>query len=261
MIQVKPLPITPETDLEWPEIVHREAPQYPDAAAENGQFGYAIVRYVIHPDGSVPIADVVAEYPKAVFGRNAILAMKKYRFTPSSKAHVGLMNMAFNLNGRIDYPELQQSLEKNKSWVGALLGSVRHQQQMADALKLIEIYENNLGDLSTELDLPSQLPELAQLSVSKRPSFRGKLGEINREVVIELDNTGTIVKEHYVTLDNRARRESLIGLKIQEQAKPGIYLIRKIEGRPSWVEGFLLPNRPNYLVSNYWNYEAAANGI
>jgi len=55
-------------------------PRYPRIAAQNGQEGWVKVQFDINPDGTVSNARVIAAEPKRVFDREALRAIKKWKF-------------------------------------------------------------------------------------------------------------------------------------------------------------------------------------
>ncbi len=61
----------------------RVTPKYPPDAAQKGLQGWVALSFNIAPDGSVVDIQVVDGQPKKVFNREAIRALKKWKYKPS----------------------------------------------------------------------------------------------------------------------------------------------------------------------------------
>ncbi len=62
------------------------APRYPPDALRAGQGGEVLVEFTVNPDGSVTNARVVRADPPRVFDREAVAAVRRWRFEPVGEA-------------------------------------------------------------------------------------------------------------------------------------------------------------------------------
>ncbi|WP_341867482.1 energy transducer TonB [Luteimonas yindakuii] len=58
------------------------APRYPSEALRSGQSGEVLVEFTVAADGSVSNARVVRADPPRVFDREALTAVRRWRFEP-----------------------------------------------------------------------------------------------------------------------------------------------------------------------------------
>lgn len=72
------------------------SPRYPAAAARAGQSGTVQVEFTVDPDGTVSSARVVDANPPRVFDRDALAAVKKWRFEPVSSPVTTRRTIDFN---------------------------------------------------------------------------------------------------------------------------------------------------------------------
>jgi periplasmic protein TonB len=69
------------TDLEsLPPLISKRVPTYPPRAERRGIEGWVHLSFVIQPDGSVDDVKVMAAEPERVFDREAVAAIKMWRF-------------------------------------------------------------------------------------------------------------------------------------------------------------------------------------
>lgn len=62
--------------------ISTSAPRYPPEALRAGQAGEVLVEFTVNPDGSVSNARVVRADPARVFDREAVAAVRRWRFEP-----------------------------------------------------------------------------------------------------------------------------------------------------------------------------------
>ena len=72
------------------------APRYPPEALRAGQAGEVLVEFTVNPDGSVSNARVVRADPPRVFDREAVSAVRRWRFEPTAEATTTRRAIAFN---------------------------------------------------------------------------------------------------------------------------------------------------------------------
>lgn len=82
----------------------RIEPKYPPQAARDGINGWVKLRFSIMPDGSVDEIEVTDAQPKRVFDREAIRAVKRWKYSPKIENGVALkqtgitVQLDFNLD-------------------------------------------------------------------------------------------------------------------------------------------------------------------
>jgi protein TonB len=82
----------------------RIEPKYPPQAARDGINGWVKLRFSIMPDGSVDEIEVTDAQPKRVFDREAIRAIKRWKYSPKIENGVALkqtgitVQLDFNLD-------------------------------------------------------------------------------------------------------------------------------------------------------------------
>jgi protein TonB len=81
------------TDL---RAISTPAPKYPPDAFRAGTSGEVQVEFTVGPDGSVSDARVVRANPPRVFDREAIAAVKRWRFQPVASAVTTRRTISFN---------------------------------------------------------------------------------------------------------------------------------------------------------------------
>lgn len=72
------------------------APRYPPEALRAGQAGEVLVEFTVNPDGSVSNARVVRADPPRVFDREAVAAVRRWRFEPAAEATTTRRVIGFN---------------------------------------------------------------------------------------------------------------------------------------------------------------------
>jgi len=60
----------------------RIEPKYPVQAARDGINGYVVMRFSIMEDGSVDEVEVIEAEPKRIFDKEAIRALKRWKYSP-----------------------------------------------------------------------------------------------------------------------------------------------------------------------------------
>ncbi|HSR65196.1 MAG TPA: energy transducer TonB, partial [Xanthomonadaceae bacterium] len=81
------------TDL---RAISTPAPKYPPEAFREGTAGEVQVEFTVAPDGSVSNARVVRANPPRVFDREAIAAVKRWRFQPVGAPVTTRRTISFN---------------------------------------------------------------------------------------------------------------------------------------------------------------------
>lgn len=92
-----PAPATPAAPTLRP--LSTPAPRYPAEALRAAQSGEVQVEFTVAPDGSVSDARVVRADPPRVFDREAVAAVRRWRFEPVSQPVTTRRTIAFNPGG------------------------------------------------------------------------------------------------------------------------------------------------------------------
>ena len=77
-------------------VVSAPSPRYPPEALRAGTSGEVLVEITVAPDGSVTNARVVRATPPRVFDREALNAVRRWKFEPIDSATTTRRTLAFN---------------------------------------------------------------------------------------------------------------------------------------------------------------------
>ncbi len=91
-----PAPAAANTEL---RAISTPAPRYPADALRTGQSGEVQVEFTVNPDGSVANARVVRSNPPRVFDREAVAAVRRWRFEPVAAPVTTRRTIGFNPGG------------------------------------------------------------------------------------------------------------------------------------------------------------------
>lgn len=91
-----PTPAPPSNEL---RAVSTPAPEYPTSALRAGQSGEVQVEFTVNPDGSVSNARVVRSNPPRTFDREALSAVRRWRFQPVGSPVTTRRTIGFNPGG------------------------------------------------------------------------------------------------------------------------------------------------------------------
>lgn len=94
--QAAPAPATPAPASTELRALSTPAPNYPTDALRAGQSGEVQVEFTVNPDGSVSNARVVRASPPRVFDREALTAVRRWRFEPVSAPVTTRRTIGFN---------------------------------------------------------------------------------------------------------------------------------------------------------------------
>ncbi|MFZ5661719.1 MAG: energy transducer TonB, partial [Pseudomonadota bacterium] len=75
------------------------APRYPPEALRAGTSGEVLVEFTVAPDGTVANARVVRANPPRIFDREAVNAVRRWRFQPVGNAVTTRRTINFNPGG------------------------------------------------------------------------------------------------------------------------------------------------------------------
>lgn len=247
-----------QLQVELPAPIKRVLPKYPPAAAQAGQFGYVAMRFLVDEQGKVQSVDVVDAYPEKVFDRESIRAVRRWQYEATGSKHLLTIQLDFALDGGVRIARVDEIINQNQLWQGALLGSPQHQFWLGSLLRLVDL--QSMNTLSIDDSLPIA-PEL-DLSVFRRLStvkvdFDGFVGH----AVVRVADDGTIVEEFRADFAASSKVKSLLGLKLKGKFETDVYRIIKTESErnafPVVKASFKVP--ASYSAHFWWD-QAAQNG-
>lgn len=181
-------------NAEWREPVKRREPEFPKEAAQKGAFGYVTMRFLVNEAGNVEAIDTLDSYPKGLFDRAAIKAMKGWLYQPGKGKFIGKVVLEFSL-GPLQPKSLHRYMNEHKLWEYAALGSPTHQAALGSVLTLANISASSAIDVDPALPpslgpLPDWYFERAKrinVSLELPEGFKGSAD-------VQLDAQGKVIK-------------------------------------------------------------------
>lgn len=248
-----------EESQEYPEPVRRVNPRYPLEAAQRGLFGYVNVRFLVDETGRVQVVDTIDAYPKNVFERSAVQAVKRWRYQPSEQKHVMRVQLSYSLEGVSIKPmRLEEIIDEHRLWDYAVAGSPSHQLVLGTLLRLAEIQSHN--NLSVDKSLPLATgPDFSVFEPRSRlrAGFDGFFGQ----ATVRVDETGTITEQLSATIAAESDITDLVGLSLSGKVEHDVYHIYRTADmrsrRPGVSATFEVPRT---LTARFWWEQAARNG-
>lgn len=247
------------------EAVKRIAPEYPKEAAMRGIFGSVTLRMLVNEQGDVEAVDVLNAFPKGVFDREAIRALKRWKYEAGNSKFISRVLLSFNL-GDIDHRKVEQLLGEYKMWQYAALGSPAHQNALAHILDLASNQSCSTQFIDKSLP-PAMGPITADfVKNGKVVSKDLQLPKgFKNDAFVTLDDQGQVLAVH----DNDAEEQDedqaklaaqLLGKRLTtEQVPAGFYKLQNQDGNKS--PRLLSAQRiPQTYSNSYWLEQAARGG-
>ena len=247
-------------NTEWREPVKRREPEFPKEAAQKGAFGYVTMRFLVNEAGKVEAIDTLDSYPKGLFDRSAIKAMKSWQYQPGKGKFIGHVVLEFSL-GPLQPKSLHRYMNDNKLWEYAALGSPSHQAALGSILTLARISASSA--ITIDDKLPPSLGPLPDwyFDRAKRINVSLQLPEnFKGSADIQLDEHGKVTRLKAWPEHKQAELESqLISQQLTKRDIPaGEYrLYADGVGRDELVE---LHRIPATFSDTYWWEQAARGG-
>ncbi len=181
-------------NTEWREPIKRREPEFPKEAAQKGAFGYVTMRFLVNEAGKVEAIDTLDSYPKGLFDRSAIKAMKGWQYQPGKGKFIGKVVLEFSL-GPLQPKSLHRYMNEHKLWEYAALGSPTHQAALGSVLTLANISASSAIDVDPALPpslgpLPDwyfQRAKRINVSLELPEGFKGSAD-------VQLDDQGKVIK-------------------------------------------------------------------
>ena len=242
-------------------VQRRVEPQYPVAAARNGQFGYVTLQYLVNENGDVIAVDTLDSFPEHVFEKTSVTALKRWKFNPSGQKQLGQVKLTYSL-GELKPAALQTWLKTNQVWSFAATGSPRHQEALGSLLHLIS---NNSGiELQTDNSKAFDAEKLPEILFSFRKfSSRLELKDFNGSAKVRTDQEGNITQVLAFTPDPHHQmtqpqaEKILLGQHISKATAGDYQLTAQLTGRT--LVRPIQAIHPFYHDQFWWE-QAAKNG-
>ncbi len=241
-----------------PKPIKRVGPRYPVGAARKGQFGYVTLRLLVDETGQVTAVDTLDSFPKQVFEKSAIAALKQWRYQADGQKHIRKINLSFALNGGINLRKVDKTIADYKLWDGAVAGVPQHQLVLGTLLEMVAIQSGNRPEFDANQPLSPQLDlSLFQPTPAPKAAIKGFYGNAK----VSTDEKGLITKVNYFDPDVENEQSELVGQQLTGQVRAGDYWLyrHKFSGQPKIIVRHL-QQAPLTLSSKYWWSEAAKNG-
>lgn len=238
----------------------RVPPEYPKKAAAQGLFGSVTMRLLINEQGHVDAVDVLNAFPKGVFEKDAVRALKRWTYEPGKGKSISRVMLTFSI-GDIDHRKVQRIFTEHKLWEFSALGSPTHQNALAHVLQLARAQ----SDYTQFVDktLPPALGPLDSNFVTPAKTVTDELllpPDYQLDTFVSLNAEGVVTAVHD---DNAGRQQQasavLLNRKLTEESVPaGFYRLQSAFHKKA--ARLLSAQRVPQTYSNYYWLEQAARG-
>ncbi|WP_423187799.1 TonB family protein [Alishewanella sp. d11] len=245
-------------DLNMPEPIKRVPPEYPLSAAKKGQFGYVALRFLVDEDGKVTAIDTIDAYPKNVFERSAVRAVKNWRYEPSEQKHLMQVRLDYSLEGGVKVTAVEDAVTKLNLWPYAVAGSPQHQLALGMLLSLVEIQSGNSYRFNGELPVSDD----ADFSIfESRAKIKADFDDFWGVAEVTVAKDGTILEQIKGDFDARSVTKNLVGLKLSGKIEADKYrLVRRSDSNNKRIYVSPLIETSFAMSGRYWWEQAAKNG-
>ncbi|WP_306523454.1 TonB family protein [Rheinheimera sp.] len=243
------------------KAIKRIPPEYPKEAAARGAFGSVTMRLLVNEQGDVEAVDVLNAFPKGLFEREAIRALKRWKYEAGNNKFISRVMLTFSL-GDIDHQKVERIFSEYQMWQYAALGSPMHQNALANILDLAR--SKSAMTQFVDKSLPPALGPITADFVKngKVVSKELQLPEgFKDHTFVTLDAQAVVQAVH----DNNAERQAkqaavLLGKRLTtEQVTAGFYKLQNQDGNKS--PRLLSAQRiPQTYSNDYWLEQAARGG-
>ncbi len=247
-----------EDDKLLPLPIKRMEPRYPVDAARKGLFGYVTLRLLVDEEGKVAAVDTLDSYPKNVFEKNSIAALKQWRYQADGQKHIRKINLSFALEGGVNLTKVDKTIADYKLWDAAVAGVPQHQLVLGTLLEMVAIQSGNRPEFDASQPLSAQLDlSLFKPTPAPKAAIKGFYGYAK----VSTDEKGIISKVHHFQPDVENEQPELVGQQLTGKVIAGQYsLSRHKFSRQPKINVRHLQQAPLTLSSKYWWSEAAKNG-
>ncbi len=241
-----------------PEPVKYAPPTYPRDAAIKGLSGYVTIRILVGRDGKIAAVDTLDAYPKKVFEKAAIAAMKKWRYQADGKLHVHQFQLTFALDNGLNLAKVDKMNQDYQLWDMAVAGSSQHQWVLGTLLQMATVKSGNQFIFDEKLPLSDKL----ELDFFKeQPKVTAAFEDFYGYAKVSVNEQGIITQVHTFQPDAKNKQPELLGLQLTGQVVAGQYnLLASPKQSTRSIRINRLQPAPISLSSRFWWSEAAKNG-
>lgn len=239
------------------EAIERVSPKYPFSAADKGQFGYVNIRYVVDEQGAVIAVDTLDSFPENVFEKEAMAAVKQWRYQPTGKKQLGSVKITFTM-GPLEQKSLERWLKKYKVWAYAAAGSPQHQEALGSLLHLVQ--NNSAVGLESDEQAVFNANKLpAALFSSKSSSPSTTIEDFHGYAKVEVNDDGIVTKILEAKYQRtKSAADILLNKPLPYANKPGVYSLNSQLDQKVTINKWV-PASPLYQYMYWWKI-AAKNG-
>lgn len=242
---------------DFPEVVSRKAPSYPEGAAQKGLFGYSVLRFVIDEQGNVSAVEVLGSFPAKTFDKTSARAVKTWKYAATGKKHQGKVVLHYSL-GPLSKHKVNKFMQDHKLVEYAVAGSPAHQYMLGTMMDLLATNANY--HVNVDKDLPLEVSnELPEQFFSRKSSFKTKIEGFYGSAEVNTNEKGVVTK---VISSNKMELQQasalLVGKVLDEDASHGHYKLWADPGKAAVVEPVITLSQLH--SGHYWWSMAAKNG-
>tara|TARA_R110002126_G_scaffold43555_6_gene124845 strand:+ start:3790 stop:5118 length:1329 start_codon:yes stop_codon:yes gene_type:complete len=249
----------PADEKAAPQVLKRVNPKYPSDAARAGRFGYVNLRIFVDEDGTVQSVDTLDAFPKGVFEKESIRAVKRWRYEAGTEKHIQQVRLDFTLDGEVNVDNFRATLVDNKIWEYAVAGLPAYQEALGTMLEMVSMFSRNDFDVDKGSKLTADLPDLSVFSA--KPVVNITLPDFEGRAWVKVASDGKISQAKYIHNPKGAEAKQLIGVEVSEKLTPGRYALKSYTMNDHLrVAVSALNVIPESLTSGYWWEVAARNG-
>lgn len=256
-VVVKTLEEDKSDRVDFPEVLSRRPPAYPEGAARKGLFGYNVLRFVIDEQGNVSAVEVLGSFPAKTFDKSSVRAIKAWKYAATGQKHQGKVVLHYSL-GPLSKHKVTQFMQEHKLVEYAVAGSPQHQYMLGTMMDLLATNANY--HVAVDDDLPLEVgEELPEQFFSRTASFRTKIDGFYGSAEVNSNEKGVITS--VISSDKMELPQAsalLVGKELDEDASHGHYRLWGDPGKAAFIEPVITLSQLH--SGHYWWNMAAKNG-
>ena len=256
-VLVKTLEENQPAQADFPEVVSRRVPSYPEEAARKGHFGYNVLRFVIDEQGNVSAVEVLGSFPAKTFDKASIRAIKSWKYAATGQKHERKVTLHYSL-GPLSKSKVTQFMQEHKLVEYAVAGSPQHQYMLGTMMDLLATNANY--HVNVDEDLPIEVGrELPEQLFSRTSSFKTQIEGFYGSAEVNTDEKGVITKViSSGKMELGQASALLVGKELDDDASNGHYRLWADPGKVAFVEPVITLSQLH--SGHFWWSMAAKNG-